>query len=83
MPDVVDVQPLPEYRLRVRFADGVEGEVDVSDLAGKGVFVRWCGAGEFERVFVDPEARTVAWPGGLDLCPVTLYREVKKSPISS
>jgi hypothetical protein len=31
---------------------------------------------EFEKVFVDPESETVAWPGGIDLCPDSLYEEV-------
>jgi hypothetical protein len=36
---VEDVKPLPEYRLRMRYSDGIEGVVDLSHLAGKGVFV--------------------------------------------
>ncbi len=75
---VTEVEPLSRYWIRIRFADGVEGEIDLADLAGKGVFARWKEPGEFEKVYVDSEAGTVAWPGGIDLCPVTLYRDVAK-----
>ncbi len=77
---VTEVKPLSRYRIWVCFADGVEGEIDLSDIAGKGVFARWEEPGEFEKVYVDPEAGTVAWPGGIDLCPETLHRDVAKLP---
>lgn len=73
---VAEVEAREGYRIWVRFADGVEGEVDLSDLAGKGVFRNWEDHSKFEQVFVDPESETVAWPGGIDLCPDSLYEEV-------
>lgn len=79
---VVSVQPLAGYRIWIRFEDGIEGEIDLSDLTGRGVFAQWERPGEFERVYVDPDARTVAWPGGIDLCPVTLYRDVAGAAVS-
>jgi len=73
---VVEVKALEKYRIWVRFADGSEGEIDLSDLAGKGVFSAWDKPGEFERVYVDQESHTVAWPGEIDLCPDRLYQDV-------
>ena len=66
----------PGYRLWVRFADGVEGEVDVSSLVGKGVFSAWEDLDVFRAVTVDPESGTVVWPGGLDLAPDALHKEI-------
>ena len=37
----VEVRPLPNYRIWLRYADGTEGEVDLSHLAGQGVFAVW------------------------------------------
>ena len=74
--EITSVQALPEYRLAVRFADGVEGEVDVSDLVGYGVFAAWQDPSVFGQVFIDRESGTVAWPGGIDLAPDQLYREL-------
>jgi len=73
---IIAAKALPNYRLWVRFEDGVEGEVDLSDLVGKGVFQRWVDPLEFAKVYVDPEMDTVAWPGDLDLAPDALYRDI-------
>jgi hypothetical protein len=35
------VEARPVYQIRIRFADGVEGEVDLSELVGHGVFELW------------------------------------------
>ena len=37
----VNVKALPDYRIFVEFDDGVQGEVDLSALSGKGVFQAW------------------------------------------
>jgi hypothetical protein len=73
---IVAVEPLEAYRVRIRFSDGVEDEVDLSALVGKEVFVIWNDPEQFAKVFIDPESHTLAWPGGIDLCPDTLYRDV-------
>lgn len=65
------------YRLWVRFKDGMEGEIDLSNLIDKGVFKKWKDPKEFEKVSVDQESKTVVWPGGLDLAPDALYEELK------
>ena len=73
---IVRVEPVRGYRVRIRFSDGVEGEIDLSALAGKGVFASWNDPEQFAKVFIDPESHTLAWPGGIDLCPEALYRDV-------
>jgi hypothetical protein len=37
--------------------------------------------GFFSRVRVDPEAGTVVWPDGVDLCPDVLYSNVTGTAI--
>ena len=76
MHHIVTVQPLPAYRVRIRFADGAEGEVSLADLVGKGVFAAWTDPAVFAQVAIDPETHTLAWPGGIDICPDELYRDV-------
>jgi hypothetical protein len=36
---------------------------------------------EFAKAYVHPEARTVAWPHNLDLCPDVLYARAHSIPI--
>jgi hypothetical protein len=73
---IIEVKPLPAYRVWLKYEDGIQGEVDLSDLAGKGVFSAWNEPGFFETLFIDPETGAVAWPGGIDLCPDSLYQDL-------
>ena len=76
MHHIVEVRSLENYQIWVRFADGLEGVVDLSDLVGNGVFGAWTDPAEFRKVFIDPETHTVAWPGGIDLAPDALYQDL-------
>jgi len=80
MPRPIAARPLPEYRLWLRYDDGVEGEVDLSDLAGRGVFEAWSRPGFFETVSIGDHG-AIAWGQDLDLCPDALYVQLTgKSP---
>ena len=80
MQKIIEVKPLGEYKLRVRFADGVEGEADLSHLAGKGVFAIWNDYAEFEKIVVG-EHGELLWEGGVDLCSDAVYLQITgKSP---
>ena len=75
---VVEVRALPNYRLFVRFTDGLEGEVDARPMVfgpRAGVFTELRDARAFETVYVD--LGTVTWPSGLDLAPDRMYDEIK------
>ena len=72
--DVESVEPREGYRIWVRFEDGVCGEVDLSHLAGKGVFKAWRDRSFFERVYVNNGV--VSWKGEIDLDPCKLYMDV-------
>lgn len=74
--DVCAVEYLGEYRLRLTFADGHIGEVDLaSRLEGQTgpVFEPLRDLAFFAQVRVDPELGTVVWPNGADLAPEVLH----------
>ncbi len=74
---VVSLEARPNFKLWVQFADGVEGEADLSDIAGCGVFQRWVdNPGEFAKVTIDPVTGAPSWPGDLDVAPDGLYAEI-------
>ena len=76
----IEVRALPGYKLRIRYADGVTGEVDLSHLVGKGVFSLWTDPQEFEKVHI-ASGGGIAWNEDVELCPDSLYMEVTgKSP---
>jgi hypothetical protein len=73
------IEALPSYRLRVKFIDGTEGEVDLSRLVmsgNAGVFAALRDPVIFEQAYV--ECGVVTWPGGIDLAPDAMYDEIKK-----
>lgn len=74
---IKEAKALKNYQLWIRFEDGTEGKVDLSNLVGKGVFKAWTDPKEFEKVSVDTESKTVVWPGGLDLAPDALFEEMR------
>lgn len=76
LPAPIAVQPRDDYRIWVRYADGVEGEIDLSYLADKQVFKSWDVREFFETVFINEEGGCVCWgvPGGdMELDPETGY----------
>ncbi len=77
---VVEVHPLSDYRLRVRFVDGLEGTVDMAALvhsASAGVFSQLADPARFAQAFVAHGA--VTWPGEIDLAPDAMCAEIKKN----
>ena len=75
--DVVSVQALPEHRLRIRFDDGTEGIVDVTQLVQfTGVFEPLREPEFFKEVAVNTELGTVVWPNNADLDTDVLYAKV-------
>lgn len=74
-PRLTEIKPLADYRLWLRFADGVEGEVDLSNLADQGVFAVWQEPGAFECVSVGSGGEA-CWESGVDLCSDALYMKL-------
>lgn len=72
MIQVLEVKAREGLRIWLRFSCGSVGEVDVSDLAGRGVFRAWDRGGVFERVLVVPHG-AVAWNDEIELCADSLY----------
>jgi hypothetical protein len=68
-------EPLSGYKLRLRYADGVAGEVDLSHLVGKGVFRLWSDPEAFRHVSVGSGGE-VCWSDDVDLCADALYLEM-------
>jgi hypothetical protein len=73
MLQVTDVEPLDGYRLRVSFNDGLARDVDCSFLLRGSLGEPLRDLEYFRQVSVDPEARTIVWPNGLDPAPELLY----------
>jgi len=70
---ITSVEPLPDYRLRLTFADGEEHVVELGDVVGRGMYTPLRDPDYFARVRLDEEAGTVVWPNGADFDPAILH----------
>ncbi len=77
---IIEVTALPDYRLQLKYHDGVKGVVDVSHLVGKGVFALWKDYEAFCNVTIGLSGELL-WGDEVDLCPDSLYLKLTgKSP---
>jgi hypothetical protein len=76
----IEVKALPEFRIWLRYDDGTHGEVDLSDLAGRGVFTAWEDRAFFDAVRLGSHG-AIEWGADIDLCPDAMYlRLTGRSP---
>lgn len=72
---IKEVKALANYKLWLRFEDGTEGRIDLSNLVGKGVFKEWLDANKFAKVSIGDSGQLL-WGKHIDLCPDMLYMKV-------
>jgi hypothetical protein len=76
----IEIKPLDSFKIWIKYSDGKDGIIDLSDLAGKGVFSAWNDYDFFKRVTIG-SAGEIVWGDKIDLCPDALYlRLTKKKP---
>lgn len=71
----MEVRPRDGYCIWLRYSDGTAGEIDLSDLVGKGVFRAWRDHNLFNRVHITPHG-SISWSGGIEICPDSLYADL-------
>ena len=80
--DVIEVQPLNDFKLKLHFEDGVIGVVDLEEVIEfTGVFRSLKDRQNFIRVYVNPDIGTICWPSGADIDPDVLYALATDQPI--
>ena len=81
--DIVKAHIIEGYRVRLRFEDGVTGELDLSEIIRfEGVFEPLRDAAAFAALAVSPDLGTICWPNGADLDPDVLYARITGHEIS-
>jgi hypothetical protein len=79
---MVAVVPLPAHTVRILFADGEVRDVDITPLLDTPAFSPLREISVFDQVKVDPDTRTVTWPGDVDLDPDVIYAAMDLGPLS-
>ena len=73
---VVEARYLGDYRVWVRFDDGLEGAVDLEDVLWGPVFEPLKDPTYFSNFSID---MTLTWPNGADIAPESLYERVLRA----
>lgn len=77
---VVDLRVLQDFRIWLRFNDGIEGIADLAQSLDGAVFEPLRDPAVFANARLDPELQTVAWANGADLAPEYLHALVTAAP---
>jgi hypothetical protein len=72
-PKPVEVSSLGKYKIKIRFSDGTEGIMELSELANKGVFKTWEENELFDKIYINKESMAIAWNEELEICPTSVY----------
>ena len=73
---IVAAKYVSGYTIRLRFDNGVEGDVNLSDELSGEVFEPLKNVQFFRRFELHPELRTLVWPNGADFAPEFLRRKL-------
>jgi hypothetical protein len=75
MVDVIEARHVSGHTVWLRFEDGTEGEIDLSDELHGPVFEPLREQEFFAKLRVNPDTGTVEWPNGADFAPEFLYEK--------
>jgi hypothetical protein len=76
MEKVISVKALENYRLHVKFDDGIEGIVECRDKLFGPVFEPLKDPDLFAQVSID-DFGAVCWPNGADLAPDAMHDDLR------
>ncbi len=71
----VQVEARDNWRIRIAFADGVSGEIDLSDMAEEPICAAWRDPDFWRSVHIT-DHRAVAWNDDIELCADSLYMDL-------
>jgi len=76
---VVEARHLQGYKIWLRFADGLEGEIDLENVLWGPAFKPLRDVAKFAQLRVDPEWHSITWPGDIDIAPESLHARLKEA----
>ena len=71
----VNVAALPGHKIKISYADGVIGVIDLSDSVGRGVFAPLQDEAFFKQVHLGDHGQ-IAWSEEIEICPDAAYLEI-------
>jgi len=76
---LIEASYVGDYRVALRFADGVSGTVDFCDELWGEMFEPLKDKNLFAQAKISPDFPVLVWPNGADFAPEFLYERAKQS----
>ena len=83
IPRIVDARYAGGFRVWLRFADGLTGEIDLERELWGPAFEHLKDVAEFAKFRFEPDLGTIVWPNGADFAPEFLHDELKAALAAS
>ena len=68
MESIIEVRPLENYHIWIRFADNFDATIDIKPYITTGISAKLLEVDYFNQVKID-EFGGIAWQNGFDFCP--------------
>jgi hypothetical protein len=72
---ILEARALHDFKIQLKFNDGNTGQVDLSHLAGKGVFTLWNNLENFKKFSIE-DGRRLVWADEIDIDADSLYMKL-------
>jgi hypothetical protein len=69
---IEEIKAMPNYNLHIKYNNGVEGDLDLSNQVGKGVFSKFKDIAFFNKVWIG-ENGAPTWNDEIDIDPINPY----------
>jgi hypothetical protein len=75
-PKLLEVKPLPDFTLLLKYDDGVKGNISLKKLSATDVFSAWKNKVNFSKVSI-PRDNVIAWNDEMEIDADSLYLELR------
>jgi hypothetical protein len=76
LPTLIEAHYRRDYLIWVKFADNVQGEINLEDELWGEMFEPLKDKARFAEFVLDKELETIVWPNGADFAPEYLYQRL-------
>jgi hypothetical protein len=83
MSDPIFIKPIDEFKILVKYSDGLEGKFDCRNLLKKDGFEVLTNKDIFNKVYIDKDSKDICWTENLSMCKNALYRILELQKLSS
>ena len=77
MPKLLNVEPVDELTVHLKYDDDLKGKVDLSKAIERNQFTELKEKSEFSKVYVDEFTNELCWPSGARMCANALYKQLE------